>query len=94
MYGGLQREGGRGEAGVEGGREQQPDTVAFVSADTCRTPLESLRAALAEVSQRCIDVWERRLGRAVGRHNDDSMTIRAKGGGFHVCVCVCVTECF
>lgn len=46
----------------EGG-EEQPDTVASVSADTCRTLLGSQRALWAKVCQTCIDVWERRLGR-------------------------------
>lgn len=50
-------EGFRGREG-----EQQPDTVASVSADTCRTAVGSQRAPRAKVCQTRIDVWERCLG--------------------------------
>lgn len=77
---GFRRREGRGRR-----EQQQPDTVASVSADTCRTVEGSQRAPSAKVCQTCIDVWERCLGRADGRHNEGLMTVPA---GKKVCVCV------
>jgi len=75
------------DGGLEKGREQQPDTVASVSADTGRTLVGCQRAPWAKVCQTCIDVWERCLGRTDGRRGEGLMTVPAWE---KVCVCVCV----
>lgn len=59
-------------------REQQPDTVASVSADMCRTVVGSQRAPWAKVCQTCIDAWERRLDRTDGRQREGLMTVPAE----------------
>ena len=76
--------------GGDGGGERQPDTVASVSADTCRTLVGSQRAPWAKVCQTCIDVWERCLGRTDGRHYEGLMTVPA-GEKVYKCVCVFVS---
>lgn len=78
--------------GRRGWREQQPDTVASVSADTYRTAAGSQRAPWAKVCQTCIDVWERCLGRADGRHYEGLMTVLAREKVYS-CVCVFVLLC-
>lgn len=67
----------------------QLDTVASVSADTCRTVEGSQRALWAKVCQTCIDVWERCLGRTDGRHYEGLMTAPA-WEKVYKCVCVSV----
>lgn len=64
--------------GREGQRQEQPDTVTSVSADTHRTVVGSQRAPRAKVCQTCIDVWESCLGLADRRDYEGLMTVPPK----------------
>lgn len=70
-----------GFRGRERWRDRRPDTVASVSADTCRTVVGSRRAPRAKVCQTCIDIWESCLGGADGRHYEGLMTVAAREKG-------------
>lgn len=72
--------------GREGQRQEQPDTVTSVSADTHRTVVGSQRAPRAKVCQTCIDVWESCLGLADRRDYEGLMIVPPKDV-LYKCMC-------